>query len=96
VSWLLTLFAHELPLQQVLPLWDFFLAQAPTILVTLAASIIILRVDTVKGCLRDQLSLLSAPPAIDLLRCKVGNIFTGHTFSFLLTVLEGPRSQLGR
>ena len=68
---MLTLFAHELPLQQVLQLWDFFLAQAPTILITLAASIIIFRVDAVKGCLRDQLSLLSAPPAVDLLRCKV-------------------------
>ena len=68
---MLTLFAHELPLLQVLALWDFFLSQPPTILVALAASIIIQRVDAIKGCLHDQLSLLSAPPAVDLARCKV-------------------------
>ena len=56
---------------QVLQLWDFFLSQPPTIIITLAASIIILRVDAIKGCLNDQVSLLSAPPAVDLLRCKV-------------------------
>jgi hypothetical protein len=43
VSWILTLFAHELPLLQVLHLWDFFLGQPATIIITLAASIIILR-----------------------------------------------------
>jgi hypothetical protein len=71
VSWILTLFAHELPLMQVVQLWDFFLGHPPTIIITLAASIIILRVDAIKGCLSDQVSLLSAPPAVDLLRCKV-------------------------
>ena len=74
MSWILTLFAHELPLLQVLQLWDFFLAQPPTIIIALAASIIILRVDGTKGCLRDQISLLSAPPAVDLLHCKVSCI----------------------
>jgi hypothetical protein len=55
----------------VFQLWDFFLAQSSTILITLAASIIIHRVEAIKGPLHDQLSLLSAAPAVDILRCKV-------------------------
>jgi hypothetical protein len=103
VSWILTLFAHELPLLQVLQLWDFFLAQPPTIIIALAASIIILRVDGTKGCLRDQISLLSAPPAVDLLHCKVSYIHPQffasacapypHLFAHCL---QGPSCQLGR
>jgi hypothetical protein len=103
VSWILTLFAHELPLLQVLQLWDFFLAQPPTIIIALAASIIILRVDGTKGCLRDQISLLSAPPAVDLLHCKVSYIHHQLFASAhapcphrLLTVSKGPSCQLGR